>query len=96
MRQENHILFILYEFVFVKPKIIDHKTFFFFGHTHSMWKFLGQGWKLRHISDPGCCNDNTISLAHHALPRELPKCLLRHFYTLKKNLFLKRTIENKI
>ena len=29
-----------------------------FGHTHSMWKFLGQGWNL------GLGSDNTRSLTH--------------------------------
>ena len=36
-----------------------------FGHTHSMWKFLGQAANPHHRSD------NTISLVHCA-PQELP------------------------
>ena len=36
--------------------------FFLFGCTHSMWKFLGQGWNLHHSSDLGCCRDNAGSL----------------------------------
>ena len=43
------------------------KIFFkFFGHTHSMWKFSGQGWNPCHSSDPSHCSDNTRSLTHCA------------------------------
>ena len=31
---------------------------FFFGCTHGMWKFLGQGSNLCHSSDQGCCSDD--------------------------------------
>ena len=34
--------------------------FFFFGCTHSMWKFMGQGSNLSHSSDLSCCSDNTM------------------------------------
>ena len=37
---------------------------FFFPHTHSMCKFLGQGWKLCHSSDPSHCRDIIRSLTH--------------------------------
>ena len=42
----------------------------FFGHAHSMWKFLGQGSNLCHGSDPSCCSDNTGSLTYCSI-REL-------------------------
>lgn len=35
--------------------------FKFFGHTHSMWKFLDQGSNPSHSSDPSCCSDNARS-----------------------------------
>ena len=34
----------------------------FFGHSHSMWKFLGQRLNLCHSSDPNYSNLNTSSL----------------------------------
>ena len=38
--------------------------FFFFGCTHSIWKFPGHGSNLHHSSDSSCCIDNTGSLTH--------------------------------
>ena len=32
------------------------------GHSHGIWKFLGQGSNLSHSSDPSPCSDNTGSL----------------------------------
>ena len=43
---------------------------FSFGHTYSMWNFLGQGSNLCHSSDPRHCSDSTGSLTHCAT-REL-------------------------
>ena len=37
---------------------------FFFGHTHGMRKFLGQGWNLGHSSNSSDSSDNTRSLTH--------------------------------
>ena len=33
--------------------------FLFFGCTHGLWKFPGQGSKLCHSSDPNRCRDHT-------------------------------------
>ena len=35
---------------------------FFFGCTHGMWKFPGQGSNLHHSSNPNHCRQNTRSL----------------------------------
>ena len=40
--------------------------FFFFCHTHGMWKFLGQGLNPCHSSDPSCCSDNVRSITRAA------------------------------
>ena len=51
--------------------------FFFFGHTWSMWKFLGQGSKPHHTIDPSPCSDIAGSLSR-CTTRELhPSPLLR-------------------
>ena len=36
--------------------------FFLLGHTHSMWKFLGQGSNPHHSSDQSHSSDNARSL----------------------------------
>ena len=46
--------------------------FFFFGHTHGMWKFSGKGMNPSHSSNPSHSN-NTRSLSHWAT-RELQVC----------------------
>ena len=51
---------------------------FFFGYTHSMWKFLGQGSNLCHRSNPSCWSDNTRSFIHCAI-----KELLKFFANIK-------------
>ena len=38
--------------------------FFFFGHAHSMWKFLGQGLNQCHSSNLSHSSKNTGSLTH--------------------------------
>ena len=50
----------------------------FFGHTCSMWKFLGQGSNPCHHSDPNRCSDNAGSLTCCAT-RELLYGFLRCF-----------------
>ena len=45
----------------------------FFGHTHSTCKFLGQGLKLHHSSNPSCCSDNAGSLTHYTTRELLPR-----------------------
>ena len=35
--------------------------FFFFCHTHGMWKFPDEGLNLSHSSDPSCFSDNVGS-----------------------------------
>ena len=42
--------------------------FFLFGHTHGMWKFLGQGSNLHHKSNPSLSSDTTRSLTHQGTP----------------------------
>ena len=39
---------------------------FYFGYTHSMWKFLGQGSNPHHSSNPSHCLGNARSLTHCA------------------------------
>ena len=51
---------------------------FFFGCTHSIWKFLGQGSNLRHTSDLSCCNDNTRSLTHCATREFWVNCFIKN------------------
>ena len=41
-------------------------VFFFFGHTHSVWKFPGQVLNLHHSSDSS--HSNNRSLTHWAAP----------------------------
>ena len=50
--------------------------FLFFGCTHSMWKFQGQGLNMSHSSDPSHSSDNTRPLTHLAI-RELPNTSFR-------------------
>ena len=38
----------------------------FFGCSHGMWRFLGQGSNLGHSSSPDPCSDNARSLTHRA------------------------------
>ena len=42
--------------------LFQHFLFLFFGHTHSMQNFLGQGLNLSHSSDNGSHSDNMESL----------------------------------
>ena len=60
-----------------------HSFFFFFGHTHSMWKFPGQGWNLYHSSNWSHSRDNAGSLTPWAT-RELP---LSFFFLTWKGLY---------
>ena len=39
---------------------------YFFGHTHNMQKFPGQGSNLSHSSNPSHCSDNNGYLTHWA------------------------------
>ena len=59
--------------------------FFFFGCTHSIWKFPGQGLNPGLSRDPSCCNANTGSLICCAT-REL---LGMSFYLPQLNLLCK-------
>ena len=56
-------------------KIVILFLFFFFGCSHSMWKFSGQGSNLCHSSDLSSCYDNARSLACCAT-RELPQIII--------------------
>ena len=47
----------------------------FFGCTHGMQNFPGQGLNPSHSSDPGHCSDNTGSLTHCATRELLVFCL---------------------
>ena len=47
----------------------------FFGCTHGMQNFPGQGLNPSHSSDPGHCSDNTGSLTHCATRKLLVFCL---------------------
>ena len=60
----------------------SQKQFFriFFGCTHGMWKFPGQGSNPCHSIDLSQCSDNTRSSTH---------CTTRELH----NLFLKYTFE---
>ena len=49
--------------------------FFFLDHTHSMWKFPGQGWDPTHSSNPSPCSDNTSSFTR-CTAGDLPGALL--------------------
>lgn len=58
--------------------------FFFFGHTHGMWKFLGHGSNLSHSSDLRHCSDNARSITHCTV-REVHVefffvCVCRHVF----------------
>ena len=50
----------------LESKSSDKKDFFF-PHTHSTWKFPGQGSNPYHSSDLSCCSDNTRSLTSCAI-----------------------------
>ena len=50
--------------------------YYYFGHAHGMWKFLGQGSNPSHSSSPSCFSDNARSLTrkrnnsrHHHHPQ---------------------------
>ena len=48
--------------------LLSHPILFylFFGHSHSIWKFLGQGSNPCHSSNPSHCSDTTRFLTHCA------------------------------
>ena len=69
-------------------------SFFFFGHTCGMSKFLGQGSNLRHSSNLSHSSDNTGSLTHWATREvqtlsysyrkwDLPRTVLMKLETVK-------------
>ena len=66
--------------------------FFFFGHTCSMWKFLGQlgqGLNLCHSIDPSHSSDSARSLA----TKELRKvCTEVNFFFLSYIQFAEKTV----
>ena len=68
MTRKCFFLFCGLSFQFLSLKIVF--VFLFFGYTCSMWKFPGQGQKLRHSSDLSHCSDNAGSLTYCAT-REL-------------------------
>ena len=55
--------------------------YLFFGHTHSVWKFLGQGSNSCHNSDPSQCSDTARSLTH-CTARELLDVILNRIVFL--------------
>ena len=42
--------------------LMPFASLFVFGHTHGMWKFLGQEWNWQHSSNPSHCRDSAGSL----------------------------------
>ena len=66
-----HKLICLLFYISFKMKLLHVLPFhpcpniyIFFGHTCSMWKFLGHGWNLHHSSDLSHSSDNARSLTH--------------------------------
>ena len=64
--------------VFQNVKDLNFYLFIYLGHTHGIWKILGQGLNLCHSSDPSCCSDNTRSLTCYAT--ENTKALIFFFF----------------
>ena len=54
----------------------------FFGHTHSMYKYMGQGVNWSHSCTPSCGSDNAGSL-NHCTTRELKNVFILRRYALK-------------
>ena len=69
--------------------------FVLFGHTHSIWKFPGQGSKLCHSS----CSDNLRYLTHCATMGLQQIVMLINFVSIKKTTtgsLVSQTIKRKI
>ena len=67
---------------------------FVFGQTHGMWKFLGQGLKLSHSSNPSHSSDNAESLTVRPPGNSKQnflnlQVLLKVFHSLELYFFLK-------
>ena len=69
------------------------RTFFFFGgHAHRRYTFLGQGSNLCHGCDPSHCSDNTRSLTCYATREPLPVLSNSHFCHPWGNRKLENTV----
>ena len=64
------------------PTALQNSSYFFFGHTCSIWKFPGQGLNPCHSSNPSCYSENARSLTSCAT-RE--KSNSSNFYETVKN-----------